>query len=181
MCFSCNTRLHQQGGESLNIAREGSKLFKTKDAQIQMFHPALLPGVLFWLSSSWSQSSISGLVCTALSSGHYLSLLLMFSPPPYPVLYREKHWKGRQESWVLSFISWYVFALKSITQFFWAHTVRVCNNWSQDPIQLKGSNYERIWFKIGENMSLLICCLSGRACVPLVGSKFKRWEIGLVV
>lgn len=102
--FHENTKLHQQGGKSLNIAREGSKLFKTKDAQTQTFHPAQIPGVFCWLTSSWSQSRISGLkgICTALSPRHHFPLFLMFPPLLIQCGACKKHWKGSQESWVLS-------------------------------------------------------------------------------
>lgn len=94
--FHENTKLHQQGGESLNIAREGSKLFKTKDARTQTFHPAQVPGVSCWLSSSWSQPRISGLerICTALSSGHHFPVFLRFFLLLIQCSAWKKHWRG---------------------------------------------------------------------------------------
>ena len=119
--FHENTELHQQGGESLNIAREGSRLFKQRTYEIKR---SILPrslGYSCWLSSSWSQPRISGLKrsCITLSPGHHSPLFLMFffSSLFLPRTVHGKSVEGTLEemgSFSLTFIFCQVHVLKAI-------------------------------------------------------------------
>ena len=116
--FHENTELHQQGGESLNIAWEGSRLFKQRRYERKR---SILPrslGSSCWLSSSWSQPRISGLKrsCTTLSPGYHPPLFLMFFSP---LLTQDSAWKKywrdirRAGFFLLDFIFCQVHVLKA--------------------------------------------------------------------